>query len=474
MNVYMTQYSKRANSTARPADTSSYTLVADCQLKQPSSVVNPVFILSQSSFSVNYNFCYIPDWGRWYTIDDAVYMTGQRVEVTLSCDYLATWRSNISGYTAYVERCADSDYYDTTVEDNYLSNSTTIANSQIATTALGGGFDRAVGFYILRTIGNSGTVSSFTGITSYVLTLSEITDVLSYMFTDTNFSDVISDETVKTFFNPFQYIVDIKWIPCDYTTYADNYLLNKTNVKFGWWDSGVNVWVIQGGISGVSFYSDSINIPDNAFSDWRRYSDRFSSYLLYLPGVGTVNISANETWEGLCCRYDLDLATGDALCSLYTGHLNDDHEPTGSLISTYNTQLAVPIQLGQLGSTVTRTTSSIISGITGALTGKGIIANAITSALDATTSALQPTPSLNGAAGERFIINQNPDIKMSINNLTSCEYPTTVAGRPCYKNIQLGSLSGYVKCGGASLSLPGYDTDAETVNNWLNSGFYME
>lgn len=469
MNVYMTQYSKRANSTARPADTSSYTLVADCQLKQPSSVVNPTFILSQGSYNVNYNFCFIPDWGRWYTIDDVVYLTGQRVEVTLSCDYLATWRSNISGYTAYVERCADSDYYDTAVEDNYLSNSTTIANSQIATTALEGGFETAGGFYVLRTVSNTGSAS---GIASYVVTLSELSNVLSFMFTDSNFTDVISDSTVKAFFNPFQYIVDIKWIPFNYSTYSGT-LLNKADITFGWWDSGVTGYLVQGTAPGVPFYATSINIPDNAYSDWRRYSDRFSSYLLYLPGVGTVNISANETWEGLCCTYDLDITTGEALCILYSGHLNDSHKATGCMISSYKTQLAIPIQIGQLGSTLAKTTSSILSGIAGAATGN-IIGNAIESAINVTTSALQPTPSINGTTGERFIINSNPDIKMSINNLTSCEYPTTVAGRPCYKNIRLGNLSGYVKCGGASLSLPGYDTDAETVNSALNSGFYME
>lgn len=468
MNVYMTQYSKRANSTARPADTSSYTLVADCQLKQPSSVVNPVFILSQSSFSVNYNFCYIPDWGRWYTIDDVVYLTGQRVEVTLSCDYLATWRSNISGYTAYVERCADSDYYDTTVEDNYLSNSTTIANSQIATTALSGGFEWITGFYILRTVGRNASAS---GISSYILTYSQLASVLSFMFTDSNFSDVISDSTVKSFFNPFQYIVDIKWIPYDYSSLQTDILL-QSNVTFGWWDSGVAGYLLPSTFGGVTFYATSINIPENAFSDWRRYSDRFSNYLLYLPGVGTVNISANETWEGLCCTYDLDLVTGEAICILYSGRLNDAHEATGCMISSYKTRFAVPVQIGQLASTAFTTAAGIGSTLGSLLTLD--IGGAIETAVNTTKSALQPTPSINGTTGERYVLQANPTIKMSINNLTSCDYPTTVAGRPCYKNIQLGNLSGYVKCGGASLSLPGYDTDAEAVNGALNSGFYME
>lgn len=465
MNVSFTSYQKKKNSDARPAE---YAVTLNCQLKTSASTLNPVLVIRSGDWRVSYNYANIPDWGRWYFVSDVTYLTGERVEVALTCDYLGTWRSYIGNYTAFVERTSDSNYYNTAVEDEYLSNSTSISNSQIARTALSGGFDRAVGFYILRTVCN---VASSTGIASYVLTLAQLTSVLSFIFTDDNFADVLSDATVKTFFNPFQYIVDIKWIPFDYSTYT-GVLLNKSSVKFGWWDSGVEGYLMGGGADGVLFYANSIALPENSYSDWRRYSDRMSSYNLYLPAVGTVQLSANETWEGLCCLYELDLVRGECLVSLYSGRLTDDRTPTGALIATYKTTLSVPIQIGQINSSVTSTVGSLGTYASSIL--RPNLLTTIAAALTSMHTALSPTPSINGTTGERFTLYQHPDIEVSINNLASCEYPSNVAGRPCYKNIQLSNLSGFVKCGAASVPLDGYDADTDAVNTMLNNGFYRE
>ena len=45
---------------------------------------------------------------------------------------------------------------------------------------------------------------------------------------------------------------------------------------------------------------------------------------------------------------------------------------------------------------------------------------------------------------------------------------------PYYEVANIGSLSGYVKCYDASVSIPGDGEEQDVVNGYLNSGFYYE
>ena len=47
-------------------------------------------------------------------------------------------------------------------------------------------------------------------------------------------------------------------------------------------------------------------------------------------------------------------------------------------------------------------------------------------------------------------------------------------GLPCYKTLKLSTLSGYCQCSGASVSATATDTELETINDFLNSGIYIE
>ena len=47
-------------------------------------------------------------------------------------------------------------------------------------------------------------------------------------------------------------------------------------------------------------------------------------------------------------------------------------------------------------------------------------------------------------------------------------------GMPYFNNATISSLSGYVQCRAASLSIPGDGDEQDVVNGYLNSGFYYE
>lgn len=47
-------------------------------------------------------------------------------------------------------------------------------------------------------------------------------------------------------------------------------------------------------------------------------------------------------------------------------------------------------------------------------------------------------------------------------------------GMPYFKTATLSSLSGYIQCADASVSIPGNGSEQSVVNGYLNSGFYLE
>ena len=63
---------------------------------------------------------------------------------------------------------------------------------------------------------------------------------------------------------------------------------------------------------------------------------------------------------------------------------------------------------------------------------------------------------------------------VGLNNYGSKVYPLSVAGRPLYEYETIGNLSGYVKCGGASLDISGFESEKDMVAEALNTGFYFE
>lgn len=61
------------------------------KVKENCSVMNPRFILTASVVDlINYNYCYVSDWGRYYYIDNMVTMPGGRTEIICREDVLTT------------------------------------------------------------------------------------------------------------------------------------------------------------------------------------------------------------------------------------------------------------------------------------------------------------------------------------------------------------------------------------------------
>lgn len=117
-------------------------------LRAQSSVMSPTFTVQDTSV-VGYNYCYIPDFGRWYYINGIDALRANLYELSLGMDVLMTYATEIRNNTAIIDRAESG-----TTANVYIDNGTFINTSKLetATYNFSGGFNDTPE-YILITAG---------------------------------------------------------------------------------------------------------------------------------------------------------------------------------------------------------------------------------------------------------------------------------------------------------------------------------
>ena len=72
-------------------------------LRAQSSVMSPTFTV-QDTAVVGYNYCYIPDFGRWYYINGIDALRSNLYELSLGIDVLMTYAADIRNNYAIVDK----------------------------------------------------------------------------------------------------------------------------------------------------------------------------------------------------------------------------------------------------------------------------------------------------------------------------------------------------------------------------------
>lgn len=84
--------------------------------KGPVDVDQPALILNYSS--MNFNYFYISDFGRYYNVISRNLTEGQHIQVTGQSDPLESFASQIAGLTVTAVRCEDTAYRSPELADN--------------------------------------------------------------------------------------------------------------------------------------------------------------------------------------------------------------------------------------------------------------------------------------------------------------------------------------------------------------------
>lgn len=458
--VFYKNFTKKENSTKQPAVAGT---THTCRMKDNCSILNPIFEIE--NIDLTYNYCQFN--GRYYFITDIVLSTNKIYEIHCTVDVLATYKSSIGDLTTFVERAASS--YDVMVPDNYLSESTDIISMEETSISLS--VTPRI-FYMVLVFGKNGFIP-------YVFT--DFGDAAQFYNTGNVFS---IDANNQVTFNDFvslvknigvaftasdisNYMGDIRVIPYEPVQGVTPVFQPINDIVYGYVSFQSTSSLAR--LTPEYFYQDAtftLTDPGNIYSDFRAYDPRFSQYRIYLPGVGIQTISSNEAGKK-------DLKIG-----VYMDYINAKisyriFHDNGSDIAKFD---------GELGCTMPAMGSS--QDVFGSISSGMNIASSIGSfnpfgavgaAADTAKKILQPqvVAQSPGIGNVQFMID-NPNIIYYVENYGCKDFPTDQAGRPLFQNTKISTLSGYIKCGSASLDITGFESEKASVNNFLNSGFYYE
>lgn len=450
-------FDKKKNSTAQPSGGVSF----DINIKDVTSLRHPTFkLMGLDATTDTYNYAW---WNnRYYFIDDIDYVHQDLYYIHCSIDVLATYKSNIGNYRAFIERCSNPAYYDESVNDGYLSSKQLIVHRDEVVTSMSS-YLSGTGFFIVRVVAPIGNDSSSTGVLTYCMTLDDLKGLIDYALTDSNFASVITEETIKAVFDPFDYIKSVRWVPFSPSviqTFSGSQ--HKSRVKLGWWSTDAQGYLVKTVAYGMKV---QISRPSEYYRDFRNTNNNYTKLQLYFPGVGVTNIDSIYNSMRLTAEYLIDTSTGEGDLYLETG--NNDY-----IIARYPCTLFANIELSQSSIDLKGAISSAVSA--GANIYAGNYVTGVMGVVDAVGTVLQPSQDSIGTQSNRASVGAILSIHCLLTYYGTCEFATSVVGRPCMKNLKIANVGGYIKCGNASISLPGQSADRDEVNAFLNGGFYYE
>lgn len=507
---------KRVNST-KQTFTSSYS--ADCKLKEPCSMHDPVFIVQGLSKSNFYNYASFE--GRYYHVNDIVYITRDIQEVHCSLDALATYKEAIQNTPAFVQFCssvqnewADDPRFNVEKEETNYSKTTEI-------TPLGTLFSQS-GTIILRFMDS--------GASGGVKTLAMTMDIFGRIFDD--LYNQLSQRTITEVIALLggcgswrDNIISCTWVPFDFDQfqgpYASQFRLGcilctvPESFKAKYIDSLIPIRKSTVAVS-LSF-DDLLDLPFTRNSRW--YGLQFTSPF----GYCSIPIDTIIDTDRLYITAVANMVSGDI-----SYKITEDDKGNGQVLGTSGGNISVDmmgfigtgvgffsnagtslINTGKLGlglatlgasmgqSFISASTSSkvaalpkpadvsradfqndmgnraaVISGINGI----GSIANFQRSSVCATGTNTGGCTSvfLTEHPGACFLVK-----KVFVPNLPSNDTYDEYCqeyGYPCNQYFPNGLPDGYVQCAGASCvgATGATAQDLSTINSYLNSGIFIE
>lgn len=455
------QFVKMIDETKRP---SGAYVSKDVRLKEDTSIMSPTFLLS--NYDEQYNYFYVPKWGRYYFAADCTLNIDGLFELSGEFDHLASYKDSIGAYTCFVERSAS--LFDVDINDPIVTAKQPIYHRQQINNSISG--TSATGCFLLR-IKASDSVNG-NGINTYAVSKSSMNQFLNDAYDKSKYPDVFADvenEVLTAIFDPFDYVVSCVWVPFSAETFSNKSYNERVKIKCGWWTTDAYGYPITHDMNVIGVQIPS---PLRFHQDFRDFNPLYTQVQIYLPGVGLVDLDPRYmcyeelTDNRLIANYCIDVQTGDAVV-----YLNRGNATAQTFIAKYNAKLSAPVQLAQ-------TIADVGGTVAGALTTLGAIASgnipmAVVSGVNAIGNLIQPTTQSNGATGSRAEILAYMDVYIVVTNCDTKQIPIN-KGRMLCQNVRLGTLSGYIQCAGASIdNIAGTLADKERINNSLNSGFYF-
>lgn len=468
-NATFYTFSKRINSTKQPSGGTSYSI----ELKAGSSAINPTIKLDigQAGNPTAYNYAYISEFNRYYHIRD--WRWEERLWVAdCKVDSMASWKTDIGSYTAYVSRAAAA--YDGDIMDAYYPAKAEVTEIKQDAT-VDPGFIRPDITHSINdgtfVVGVQGKNASQNGgaVTYYAVKPAAIRAITDYLLDPQNYNIMdIEDDLLKCIFNPMQFIVSCLWFPF-------SMILGSDNIEVGWWDISMPAGMQVCKVLSDPVYTRNVTypIPKHPQAAARgNYLNMqpYSQYMINAGPWGAIPIDNRQLLDetSLSCVMNIDLMTG-------TGRLSIVGKNSLVYIEDHVAQIGVPVQLGQnmlnqgalfngIGSGVS-TIGSAVGLHPGSMLTNGLAAIYDVASL---TQAQPVSVSSNGSMAFNTLFN------IVGRFLTIVDEDRASRGRPLCQPKTISSLSGYILCEDADPQIPCTAQELSEIVSYMNNGFYYE
>ena len=102
---------------------SSGLTVNDVIIQNDFDITNFDLLIKNSSFNIEYNYCFIPDFNRYYFIESIEKMNGSIYKIRITVDVLKSFSSQIENINAIITKSEnpDDNFVDCEKSENYTS-----------------------------------------------------------------------------------------------------------------------------------------------------------------------------------------------------------------------------------------------------------------------------------------------------------------------------------------------------------------
>lgn len=448
-----TNFSKEANSTKQPSGGT----VVNCVLKENCSVIDPVFILDRTDYTINY-----VQWNnRYYFVTDLIYLRATTIELHCHVDALATYKTEIGSSSQYVTRSAST--YDNTIIDRYYPMLPEPLLRNITLDSIHDSFSGST--YVIGVVAKD----AVDGITFYALSNSQFASLLNALFLG-NYLDAptteISKELQKELVNPFQYIVSAQWFPFTITGQVPQ------TIKFGFWDSGVSASAISHANHYKNIGQDFTMIAHSQAQSVGHFMNcaPYTQASFHCYSFGDIVLDTNAFSMGGMQGYVLisvDVFSGVGELRVYSKQFTSGSD--NNVVSRATAQIGVPIQLSQV-------TQNLIQSAVGMASTVGAIAQGnfigVMSGVGDAVSGLLPQVEKSGAYGTRIAFREKPNITIKHFGIVPTDREHN--GSPLMQRKVINTLSGFIMVENPDVDIVGTVAEKDEIVSYMKSGFYYE
>ena len=359
---------KKINSTQLPT-TQVGDFGCEVEFKDVTNLYTPSVILSVDRFKdgtkiknpMEFNYCYIPDFGRYYFVRSWSWILG-RWECDLEIDVLATFKEQIGNTTTYVLRSAsycDPDIvdtkYPTKAEDaknpyqvKTYSNVNSPWNTNIYNAPI------SDGCFVISVVNNdSGAIGA---VSHYALAPRVMAELMNKLYSSPNWMNItdgnISQDLQKMLINPMQYITNCMWLPCGYDISGG---VGISTIPYGWWSVTLSTGVAYR--VDVAHIKRQINLTFSTakhpqydtFKRWLQLSP-YTTCALYLPPFGFIPLDTSKMYGAthIDCSMEIDLITGRGVLNVSSHKTAGGSTVYGGTIYNALGQVGVPVSIAQM------------------------------------------------------------------------------------------------------------------------------